>query len=175
MSNRKSSCDECGRMICICGGVESKPCTEKFVTFDVIQGVFGIVVSVNDTRVAGPKPWGGGRLLASLEVRLVDLLEAIGVKPRELPKTKMRKDYAKGLCIPTGVQPYEGWVRTVIENAASAAYHDGQRNERERAARIVKKHEVRVNGTNYSFTADCVDEIKDPTRGANSRRERLKR
>lgn len=35
--------------------------------FDVIQGVEGCCLSLDDTRIAGPKPWGGGKVIHSWE------------------------------------------------------------------------------------------------------------
>ena len=49
----------------------------KTITVEVIQGPEGRCLSVDDRRVAGPKPWGGGSVLASWEVPLQQLLAAL--------------------------------------------------------------------------------------------------
>ena len=35
--------------------------------FEVIRGVEGCCLSLDDTRIAGPKPWGGGTVVHSWE------------------------------------------------------------------------------------------------------------
>ena len=35
---------------------------------EIIQGPEGAALYVNDTRVAGPKPWGGGKSIAVFEL-----------------------------------------------------------------------------------------------------------
>lgn len=55
---------------------------ERFVTVEVISGVEGPCLAIDDTRVAGPKPWGGGRVVYTFKVKLRDLKDAAGV-----PKT----------------------------------------------------------------------------------------
>ena len=36
----------------------------KFAKFETIDGCEGMCLGVNDTRVKGPKPWGGGRVIS---------------------------------------------------------------------------------------------------------------
>ena len=36
------------------------------VTLEIIRGVEGLCIAINGRRVAGPKPWGGGRAIAKL-------------------------------------------------------------------------------------------------------------
>ncbi len=38
------------------------------IKIEVVKGVEGHALSVDDTRVAGPKPWGGGTVVHSFEV-----------------------------------------------------------------------------------------------------------
>ena len=38
-----------------------KPRVSKFASVEIIVGVGGPSIYVNDYRIAGPKPWGGGR------------------------------------------------------------------------------------------------------------------
>lgn len=41
----------------------------------VVSGVEGPSVYVNDTRMAGPKPWGGGKTIYSWKTRGQDVLD----------------------------------------------------------------------------------------------------
>lgn len=36
-------------------------------TFEVIRGVEGCCLALDDTRIAGPKPWGGGSVINAWE------------------------------------------------------------------------------------------------------------
>jgi len=36
------------------------------VNIEIVSGVEGNSLYINDYRVAGPKPWGGGRVIASI-------------------------------------------------------------------------------------------------------------
>lgn len=49
---------------------EESPTT---LTLELIAGVEGDSVYLNDYRIAGPKPWGGGRLKKKWKVRLEDI------------------------------------------------------------------------------------------------------
>ena len=35
--------------------------------FEVIRGVEGCCLALDDTRIAGPKPWGGGKIIHTWE------------------------------------------------------------------------------------------------------------
>ena len=50
---------------------------EKMVEITIVKGVVGLCVVVNGVRVAGPKAWGGGKLLYNWKVRRSDLLAAL--------------------------------------------------------------------------------------------------
>jgi hypothetical protein len=50
----------------------------------IINGVAGKSLSINNTRVAGPKPWGGGRPVDTFLVEEERILDAIGHKPEDL-------------------------------------------------------------------------------------------
>lgn len=41
-----------------------------------VAGVEGNSIYLNDFRIAGPKPWGGGKILKEWKVDLSDILEA---------------------------------------------------------------------------------------------------
>jgi hypothetical protein len=50
----------------------------------IIQGVEGNSVYINDLRVCGAKPWGGGKYIAQFEkVETKDILEALGLEDLE--------------------------------------------------------------------------------------------
>jgi hypothetical protein len=51
--------------------------SEKLVNVCVVMGVEGPSVSINDYRVAGNKPWGGGKILLDVNVPLSDIKYAI--------------------------------------------------------------------------------------------------
>ena len=48
--------------------------------FDVIRGVEGCCLALDDTRIAGPKPWGGGKVIHSWETDKE--YKAVGAKSR---------------------------------------------------------------------------------------------
>jgi hypothetical protein len=48
---------------------------------DIVKGVEGMSLYVNCLRIAGPKPWGGGKILYHWEVTFKDLQEAMDFKP----------------------------------------------------------------------------------------------
>lgn len=51
--------------------------TEKDLELILCDGVEGQCVYLNDHRIAGPKPWGGGQVIGRWTVRLKDLKDAI--------------------------------------------------------------------------------------------------
>jgi hypothetical protein len=62
----------------------------------VVNGVEGPSLYLNDLRVAGPKPWGGGPVVHRFEVSLADIKEALGrpkteVATKKTPKTTKTK------------------------------------------------------------------------------------
>ena len=50
----------------------------KYMKIDYIKGVEGDSISINEYRVAGPKPWGGGKIIKSWKATVEDILIAIG-------------------------------------------------------------------------------------------------
>lgn len=50
------------------------------VTIEVINGCEGKCIAINNYRVAGPKPWGGGTVEKSWTVEKREILRAIHVK-----------------------------------------------------------------------------------------------
>ena len=59
------------------------------IEIGIINGVGGKALIINGTRVAGPKPLGGGRITETFWVEENAILEAIGHK---LPDTKEAND-----------------------------------------------------------------------------------
>ena len=45
---------------------------------EVVLGVEGRCLVINDIRVAGPKPWGGGKVIKRWIVDEKDIIEALG-------------------------------------------------------------------------------------------------
>lgn len=50
---------------------------EAKVVIEVVAGAEGPCLSVNDTRVAGPKPWGGGKVTHKWQADPSRLIDAI--------------------------------------------------------------------------------------------------
>ena len=50
---------------------------KKVHTLEVIAGVEGPCIGLNSIRIAGPKPWGGGKVVATFKVDHEDLLRGI--------------------------------------------------------------------------------------------------
>ena len=55
----------------------SKTATE-FAIVEIVQGVEGPCVVINDRRVAGPKPWGGGTVIMRWETTKDRIKESLG-------------------------------------------------------------------------------------------------
>ncbi len=53
--------------------MEKETWEEEKITIAVIKGVEGPCLSINDKRVAGPKPWGGGTTAYEFDIKLGDL------------------------------------------------------------------------------------------------------
>ena len=47
------------------------------IEIEVISGVEGPCLAIECTRVAGPKPWGGGRTIQHFDVSVSELLRAL--------------------------------------------------------------------------------------------------
>lgn len=50
---------------------------DKRYPIEIIQGVEGFCIGVNNYRLVGPKPWGGGTVVKRWNVSLADLGRAI--------------------------------------------------------------------------------------------------
>lgn len=51
--------------------------TEKKIEIEVVKGVEGHCIYINNYRVAGPKPWGGGQTVLSWRASLKDFETAL--------------------------------------------------------------------------------------------------
>ena len=49
------------------------------VTIEIVNGCEGKSVYINDYRVAGSKPWGGGTVERSWTANKKDILKALGI------------------------------------------------------------------------------------------------
>lgn len=52
------------------------------IKIEIIKGAEGECIVINGQRVAGPKPWGGGRVVQSWDTDTLTVLNAIRA-PRE--------------------------------------------------------------------------------------------
>ena len=50
------------------------------IKIEVIAGVEGACLAINNTRVAGPKPWGGGRITNTFVSDQDRILGALNIK-----------------------------------------------------------------------------------------------
>lgn len=53
---------------------------KKVVSVEVIEGVEGKSLVIEDRRVAGPKPWGGGRVALRFNVEVDDIKLALSLR-----------------------------------------------------------------------------------------------
>ena len=50
---------------------------KKTIEVCIVNGVEGLSVSINNIRVAGNKPWGGGKILLAVQVPISKIKNAI--------------------------------------------------------------------------------------------------
>ena len=50
----------------------------KYMKIDIVEGKEGSSICINEYRVAGPQPFGGGRIIKSWKADVDDILKAIG-------------------------------------------------------------------------------------------------
>lgn len=58
----------------------------KTTTVDIVRGPEGCCLVVNDYRICGPKPWGGGKLVERWVLDAVELVRVLEVVPAEEEK-----------------------------------------------------------------------------------------
>jgi len=56
---------------------------EEVIKIEIISGCEGMCLAINDYRVAGPKAWGGGRVVYSFETDMDRLRSALPSIPTE--------------------------------------------------------------------------------------------
>lgn len=66
-----------------------------YATFEIVSGVEGIALYVNDYRVSGPKPWGGGTSLHFWTVPADDLRHALEQAPRAMERRPVKAKRVK--------------------------------------------------------------------------------
>ena len=54
---------------------------DKTVKIEVVSGVEGHSLYIDDRRVAGSKPWGGGKTVRSWTANVNDILKALHIDP----------------------------------------------------------------------------------------------
>ena len=61
---------------------------------NIISGVEGQCLSINNYRVAGPKPWGGGKIIKEWKVETKDIIHAIncGLNPIAKPVKSLSEE-----------------------------------------------------------------------------------
>ncbi len=59
---------ECGE------GQEMTPKNENWLPLIVVSGVEGPSIYLDDFRIAGPKPWGGGKVLYEFKVSREEIM-----------------------------------------------------------------------------------------------------
>ena len=56
------------------------------LSLSVVRGVEGLAVYLCDYRIAGPKPWGGGTVIAEWQITMADLRSALALKQKRRKK-----------------------------------------------------------------------------------------
>lgn len=61
------------------------------ITIELVNGVEGNSIYLNDTRICGPKPWGGGSVIKQWTTSVRELENALGIKFTEEQLNKLNK------------------------------------------------------------------------------------
>lgn len=56
---------------------------KKVVSIEIIEGVEGKALVIEGSRVAGPKPWGGGMVALRFNVEVDDIKLALALRGHE--------------------------------------------------------------------------------------------
>lgn len=51
--------------------------TDRTIMIELIRGVEGDCIAINDFRVSGNKPWGGGKIIQTWFAKKSDILHAL--------------------------------------------------------------------------------------------------
>lgn len=72
---------------------------EEEMKIEIIKGKGEVALYLNDIRVAGPKPWGGGKLLYAFECNPYLIREVLIEKEQDFRERLVHKIKAyKGIC-----------------------------------------------------------------------------
>ena len=124
----------------------------KFAKFETIDGCEGMCLSLNDTRISGPKPWGGGRAITECypnKERLLKLIEG--------------KDTVNIYVVDYGCKGF--WINGV--NLSRRGTKDDYRKHLEKMEKLLKRkslkayHEYRECCFWNVKTADIKESIND--------------
>ncbi len=61
------------------------------INLELVNGVEGDSIYLNDTRICGSKPWGGGRVIKKWTTSVSDIEYALGIKFTEAQLEKLNK------------------------------------------------------------------------------------
>jgi len=64
---------------------------DNTVIIEVISGVEGQCIAINDYRVAGPKPWGGGKVIKKFTSDMSNMRRALGIEESAQTVKQQRK------------------------------------------------------------------------------------
>lgn len=62
------------------------------IIIDVIEGSEGQSIYINDYRVSGPKPWGGGKLIKSFSCSSADVCRALKIEEARFTDSQQAND-----------------------------------------------------------------------------------
>ncbi len=71
--------------------MKSVPVEKKLIEVEIVGGVEGDCLVVNNYRIAGPKPWGGGRSVKTFRIKESDFL-ALDFISQALQAAKEERD-----------------------------------------------------------------------------------
>tara|TARA_R110000868_G_C10421851_1_gene723423 strand:+ start:265 stop:465 length:201 start_codon:yes stop_codon:yes gene_type:complete len=61
------------------------------MTIELVNGVEGYSIYLNDTRICGSKPWGGGSVIKQWTTSVREFENALGIKFTEEQLDKLKK------------------------------------------------------------------------------------
>lgn len=85
---------------------------DNLIKIEIVSGCEGESLYINDYRVSGSKPWGGGRVIKSFKTSTDDILESLGLS--DYQKIKEENEKLKGLlkrCYPSIKEEKDNWVQ----------------------------------------------------------------
>ena len=89
--------------------------TENNIDINIVSGCEGEALYINDYRVSGPKPWGGGRVVKCFETTKNDILRSLDLPSyQEVQVLKAQLAEYKELlreCQPYIKSEKENWIQ----------------------------------------------------------------